>query len=63
MSEIKYPTNTTYFIIWNENTFHYGVVEKEQVMTSGMPNLWTTENKQEWQDKLNNEYNVTITEL
>ena len=60
MSEIKHPTQTTYYIVWHESDFHYGIVEPKQVMTSGIPNLWITENKQEWVDKLLNDYNVTI---
>lgn len=57
--EIKYPTENTYYIAYtNTIIFVYGVVETTQEMTTGQPILWTTTNKQEWIDKLINDFNT-----
>lgn len=57
--EIKYPTENTYYIAYTDTIiFVYGVVETTQEMTTGQPILWTTTNKQEWIDKLINDFNT-----
>jgi hypothetical protein len=59
MKEIKYPTETTYFIAYtNDRICAYGVVEPDQEMTSGQPNLYQTINKNEWFAELQNFYVV-----
>jgi hypothetical protein len=59
MSEIKYPTQTTYFIAYTNNRVcAWGVVEPNQEMSSGQPYLYQTINKNEWLLELNNYYVV-----
>ena len=63
MNSIEYPINNTYYIVWNEEVVNYGVLTPEQVMTSGLPNIWQTENEQEWIDKLNNDFQIETIEI
>jgi hypothetical protein len=63
MNEIKYPTETTYFIAYTDTTtFAYGIVNSEQVMDSGQPYLYTTLSEKEWLEELKNNFNVDYTE-
>jgi hypothetical protein len=53
MHEIKYPTETTYFIAYTDTTtFAYGIVNSDQVMDSGQPLLYTTLSEKEWLEEL-----------
>jgi hypothetical protein len=63
MIEIKKPIQTTYFITWSEGAFSYGEVLPEQEMTSGLINLWTTFDKQEFVDKLLEDYSTVYEEI
>lgn len=57
--EIKYPSEIIYYIAYTDTMiFVYGIVETTQEMTTGQPHLYTTTNKQEWIDKLINEFNT-----
>ena len=59
MSEIKYPTETTYFIAYTNNRVcALGSVEPNQEMSSGQPNLYQTTNKSQWLAELQNYYVV-----
>lgn len=59
MSEIKYPTETTYFIAYTDtNIFGYGVVTPEQVMDSGQPYFYTTLSEEEWLKELLTKFNT-----
>ena len=63
MNEITYPSQLTYFIVWTDSTiFSYGTVDRDQVLTTGQPNLWSTLVEQEWHDKLLNDFNFIIQE-
>lgn len=64
MNEINKPQQTTYFIAYDEDKENpsYGTVEPDQVMTSGRYNLYQTEVKKDWEDKLLNEFKITIIE-
>lgn len=53
MEMIKYPKETTYFIAYTDtNIFGYGIVNSDQVMTSGQPLLYTTLSEKEWLEEL-----------
>jgi len=59
MSEIKHPTETTYFIAYTDtNIFGYGIITPEQVMDSGQPYLYTTLNEEEWLKELLTKFNT-----
>ena len=59
MSEIKYPTETTYFIAYTDtNIFGYGIITPEQVMDSGQLYLYTTLNEEEWLKELLTKFNT-----
>ena len=59
MNEIKFPEQTTYFIAYtSKEIFAYGIVEPEQEMVTGQPNLWTTFDEVEWILKLETEFNT-----
>ena len=61
VNEIKFPSETTYFIAYtNTEIFGYGIVNPEQEMQTGQPILWTTLNEAEWVEKLKTEFNTTI---
>jgi hypothetical protein len=49
MQERKYPRKTTYFIAYtNADIFGYGIVNSDNVMTTGQPLLYTTLIKADW---------------
>jgi len=59
MNEIKYPTETTYFIAYTDTTtFGYGIVNSDQVMSSGQPELYTTLSEEEWLEELLTKFNT-----
>ena len=59
MSEIKHPTETTYFIAYTDtNIFGYGIITPEQVMDSGQLYLYTTLNEEEWLKELLTKFNT-----
>ena len=59
MSEIKYPTEITYFIAYTDTLiFGYGIVTPEQTMTSGQPLLYTTLIEADWLNELLTVFNT-----
>ena len=55
MKEIKYPTETTYFIAYiNDRVCVWGLVNTDQEMSSGQPNLYQTTNETQWLAELQN---------
>jgi hypothetical protein len=49
MHEIKYPIETTYFIAYTDtDIFGYGIVNSDNVMTTGQPLLYTTLIEADW---------------
>ena len=59
MKEIKFPQQTTYFIAYtSKEIFAYGIVQPEQEMVTGQPNLWNTLSEEEWIYKLKNDFNT-----
>lgn len=59
MEEIKYPTEKTYYITYNDNTdFFYGVVETNQVLTTTNSNLYQTIDVQEWCSELKTNFSL-----
>lgn len=60
MKEIKYPSQTTYFIAYtNDRVCAWGVVEPDQEMVTGQPNLYQTTDRAEWLAELQN-YHVVL---
>ena len=59
MSEIKHPTEITYFIAYTDTLiFGYGIVTPEQTMTSGQPLLYTTLIEADWLNELLTVFNT-----
>ena len=59
MSEIKFPTQRTYFITYTDTSiFSYGYVDPNQQMTSGQPELYQTTDEQAWITELQTVFNV-----
>jgi len=59
MSEIKFPTQRTYFITYTDTSiFSYGYVDPDQQMTSGQPELYQTTDEQAWITELQTVFNV-----
>ena len=59
MSEIKYPTEITYFIAYTDTLiFGYGIVTPEQTMTTGQPLLYTTLIEADWLNELLTVFNT-----
>lgn len=57
--EIKYPTETTYWIAYTDNTiFSYGECTPEQEMQTGQPYLYATTNREEWVNELITVFNT-----
>jgi hypothetical protein len=51
--EIKYPKQITYFIATNnKKAVAHGEIRPDQVMTTGLPNVESFINKQQFQKKL-----------
>jgi hypothetical protein len=58
MSEIKFPTQRTYFITYTDTSiFSYGYVDPNQQMTSGQPELYQTTDEQAWIVQLQTVFN------
>ena len=53
-----------YFIVYNNDkiVFHYGLLIQEQFLETGLENKFITEDRQEFIDKLKNEFDVHYTE-
>ena len=53
-----------HFIVYNNDKviFHYGILVEDQFLATGLDNTFITEDKQEWIDKLKNDFNVDYTE-
>ena len=53
-----------YYIVYNNDKviFHYGILIEDQFLATGLDNTFITEDKQEWIDKLKNDFNVDYTE-
>ena len=59
MQEIKYPTETTYFIAYtNSRVCAWGSVNPDQEMSSGQPDLYQTTDETQWLTELQNFYVV-----
>jgi hypothetical protein len=54
MNEIKYPTETTYFISYNNNDInpHYGEVNPDQYMITPKTNIFLTTDLEEYKSEL-----------
>ena len=53
-----------YYIVYNNDKviFHYGILVEDQFLATGLDNTFITEDKQEFIDKLKNDFNVDYTE-
>lgn len=53
-----------HFIVYNIDKviFHYGILIENQFLSTGLEQTFITEDKQEFIDKLKNEFNVEYTE-
>ena len=49
-----------YFIVYNNDkiVFHYGTLTEKQFLATGLENTFITEDKQEFIDKLINDFNT-----
>ena len=49
-----------YFIVYNNEkiVFHYGILTEKQFLSTGLDNTFITEDKQEFIDKLKNDFNT-----
>lgn len=53
-----------YYIVYKNDKviFHYGKLIEDQFLVTGLDNTFITEDKQEFIDKLKNDFNVDYTE-
>lgn len=53
-----------YYIVYNNDKviFYYDELIEDQFLASGLEETFITEDKQEWIDKLKNDFNVDYTE-
>lgn len=53
-----------HFIVYNNDKviFYYDELIEDQFLATGLDNTFITEDKQEWIDKLKNDFNVDYTE-
>lgn len=53
-----------HFIVYNNDKviFHYGILVEDQFLATGLEETFITEDKQEFIDKLKNDFNVDYTE-
>lgn len=53
-----------HYIVYNNDKliFHYGILLEDQFLTTGLEETFITEDKQEFIDKLKNDFNVDYTE-
>ena len=62
-NEIKYPIEITYWIAYTDSSiFAYGECTPQQEMQTGQPLLFSTTNREEWVEKLYNDFNTQIQE-
>jgi len=56
--------NMRYYIVYNNNkiVFHYGILLDSEFLSTGLEQTFITENKQEFIDKLKNDFNVDYSE-
>jgi hypothetical protein len=56
--------NMKHYIVYNNDKviFHYGVYGGDNVLTTGLEETFITEDKQEFIDKLKNDFNIDYTE-
>ena len=49
-----------YFIVYNNDkiVFHYGTLTEKQFLSTGLENTFITENKQEFVNKLKNDFDT-----
>lgn len=61
---IEKPVNGIYYILWNDDKSKviYDFLEVDQVMQSGLENLFQTENKEDLISKLLQDFNIEYTE-
>lgn len=57
---IDKPVNGIYFILWNEekSKIVYDFLEEDQVLQTGLENIFQTENKKEFILKLLEDFNI-----
>jgi hypothetical protein len=53
-----------YYIVYNNDKviFYYDELIEDQFLATGLDNTFITEDKQEWIDKLKNDFNIDYTE-
>ena len=53
-----------YYIVYNNDKviFYYDELIEGQFLATGLDNTFITEDKQEWIDKLNNDFNINYNE-
>ena len=53
-----------YYIVYNNDKiiFYYDELTEDQFLATGLEETFMTEDKQEWIDKLKNDFNVDYTE-
>ena len=56
--------NMRYYIVYNNDKviFYYDELIEDQFLATGLEETFITEDKQEWIDKLKNDFNVDYTE-
>ena len=56
--------NMRYYIVYNNDKviLYYDELIEDQFLATGLDNTFITEDKQEWIDKLKNDFNVDYTE-
>ena len=56
--------NMRYYIVYNNDKviFYYDELIEDQFLATGLDNTFITEDKEEWIDKLKNDFNVDYTE-
>ena len=61
--QISFPTETTYWVAYTDSEiFAYGECTPQQEMQTGQPLLFSTTNREEWVEKLYNDFNTQIQE-
>lgn len=64
MRTITYPPNVTFFIVWNDDKsiVVYDFLTRDQEMSTGLDNIFQTENKEEFIEKLITDFNIKYIE-
>lgn len=62
---IKKPINGVYYILWSDDkvSLVYGFLKPQEELQSGLKNLYTTENIEEFTSILSEEFNVQQIEI